>query len=241
MPILAAFADEFGIRYDLLSDVGSHTIRRLGLVNRHVEQLQAHYERPYEEDRHGSTPYPGVFTLDEQGVVVDRHFEVSYRVRPSATVVLGDLFAQQDPPVQARATVEWGEVAAWLHTDAYHAQELLQLHVAIALREPFHTYVEPVPTGYVPLALELSGPEALDVGEIALPVGEPWRIRGLPEQFRVVGGEIRTTVPFVIASASGTASLELRITCQVCTDDACRAPGSVTLPLQLQERALLRP
>lgn len=41
--ILSAFADKHGIAYPLLSDAGSHVMRRLGLVNARVQDDHAVY------------------------------------------------------------------------------------------------------------------------------------------------------------------------------------------------------
>jgi hypothetical protein len=60
-------------------DQGSHTIGALGLLN----DTHAFYGIQTREDQQG-VAYPGTFVLDEQGVVVDRRFEQSYRVRPTA-------------------------------------------------------------------------------------------------------------------------------------------------------------
>lgn len=87
VPVLATFAQRWGIAYRLLSDEGSRVIRRLGLHNEHLDaQAAAHgvEVRPH----HVGVPYPGTFVLDERGIVVDRQFEQSYRVRPSGAAVV---------------------------------------------------------------------------------------------------------------------------------------------------------
>jgi hypothetical protein len=241
VPVVAEFAREHDIRYHLLSDQDSRVIRQLSLLNRHIEELQSYYGKPYIQETHGPTPYPGTFRLDEQGVIVDRRFDPSYRVRPSGTVLLADAFEGAEPKAIERAETEWGEVAVRLHSDTYHAQELLELHVAVALAEPYHAYVEPIPDGYVPLSVELTGPASLDAGAVELPKGKPWRIEGLSEEFAVVDGEVHVTLPFVIRDAEGPVTIEARVRCQVCTDNTCLPPVTLTLPLELAERPLLRP
>ncbi len=84
---LARFAETHGITYPFLSDEGSATIRSLGLLNEHLEQQQAAYGIATREEQRG-VPYPGTFVLDELGFVRDKHFEQSYRVRPTRSIVL---------------------------------------------------------------------------------------------------------------------------------------------------------
>jgi len=112
VPVLAAFAEQHGISFSLLSDEGSQTIRRLGLLNEHVAEQQAFYGRGV-EPRHQGIPYPGLFMLDETGVVVSRQFEQSYRVRPAPDVLLEELVPMEVIPtaVSAEATAEG--VRAW--------------------------------------------------------------------------------------------------------------------------------
>src|SRR5207248_7011642 len=82
--VLAAFAEKRGITYSLLSDEGSHTIRALGLLNeQHLVQQHASYGIQTRDDQMG-VAYPGTFVLDERGVISEKHFEQSYRVRPTA-------------------------------------------------------------------------------------------------------------------------------------------------------------
>ena len=84
---LAAFAEKYAITYPLLSDAGSETIRSLGLLNELLEQQQAAYGRPTRAEQHG-VPYPGTFVLDERGYIREKHFEQSYRVRPTRSIIL---------------------------------------------------------------------------------------------------------------------------------------------------------
>ena len=53
VPILASFAERYGITYALLSDEGSRMIRSLGLLNTHIDEQAAHYGRPVEEHHRG--------------------------------------------------------------------------------------------------------------------------------------------------------------------------------------------
>ncbi len=78
--ILRGFADKHDIRFPLLSDEGSRVIRQLGLINERVQEDHAVYGiKP--NPRHVDLPYPGVFVLDEDGIIVHKRFHESYRER----------------------------------------------------------------------------------------------------------------------------------------------------------------
>src|SRR5688572_22683615 len=92
--VLRAFTEKYGISYPLLSDEGSRIMRQLGLLNEHLAEQSAYYGIQLRE-HHAGTPYPGTFVLDERGVIVEKRFEQSYRVRPTAvslveTIARGD-------------------------------------------------------------------------------------------------------------------------------------------------------
>ncbi|MBT4492814.1 MAG: redoxin domain-containing protein, partial [Gammaproteobacteria bacterium] len=69
---LASFELKYDIPYLMLADVDSKVIRQFGLFNTNYEP----------ETRYYGVPYPGVFLLDENGVIVKKLAEESYRERP---------------------------------------------------------------------------------------------------------------------------------------------------------------
>jgi hypothetical protein len=239
--VLADFAAEHGVTFPLLADRGSRVIERLGLLNQHVAAQQAHYGMPVSE-RHDRLPYPGTFMLDESGVVVERRFEQSYRVRPSGTTLFEDLLgtAVGDPQVSAQAAAPGVRAVAWLDTATYRPQQELRLRVAIEVDAGLHLYTAPTPDGFTALEVGLEGPEGLISGSPPLPAGEPFTVAGLDERFNVVEGRIETVVPFRIESYQGPVTLQVRLRHQACSDRVCHAPGELRLALELDGRDVLR-
>src|SRR5580765_7402867 len=119
--ILKGFADKHGIAYPLLSDTGSHVMRRLGLLNAHVQDDHAAYGiKP--NPRHVDLPYPGVFILDANGIVTDKRFHVSYRERDSGAGLLAVALGIAVPPPLAATSSASGDVVrarAWLDSETY--------------------------------------------------------------------------------------------------------------------------
>ena len=86
--ILAEFSAKHGITFPLLSDEGSRVIRRLGLINEGVREDHAFYGiKP--NPRHTDLPYPGVYVLDQAGVISHKRFHESYRERDTGAGLLG--------------------------------------------------------------------------------------------------------------------------------------------------------
>ena len=249
--VLHTFATEWGVSYDLLSDEGSEVIRRLGLLNAHVEAQQAFYGRGVDE-RHVGLPYPGTFVLDEDGVVEQRLFDQSYRPRPSA----GYLFraASGVPPEPARsATSTEGpvEVTAWLDSSYFRPLELREVHVELRVAEPWHVYTDPIPDGFTALRVEVGADAAIATGQADLPAGRPFTVEGLPEQFHVVDGSVRVSVPFQLPGAGldldgrplpepgdpRPVALDVEVAHQACSDVECLPPAVQRLRLEIDEGA----
>lgn len=251
MEVLRTFATEWGIDYDLLSDEGSHVIRRLGLVNEHIEAQQAFYGRGVDE-RHVGLPYPGTFVLDEDGVVARRLFEQSYRPRPAAGYLMRE--ASGVPPAPARsASSAQGpvEVTAWLDSSYFRPLELRELHVELRVAEPWHLYTAPVPEGFTALGVGVRADEAIATQPAQLPTGRPFTVQGLPEQFHVVDGSVQLAVPFQLPGAGlqldgrprehpgepAPVELEAEVVYQACSDTECLPPTAQRLRLEVDEAA----
>ena len=129
---LAAFAEKRGITYPLLSDEGSQVIRALGLLNEHLAEQHAVYGITTREEQHG-VAYPGTFVLDTEGVIVAKHFEQSYRVRPTAALfrefALGAL--HDAPPDAVQVAGPGVELRAWTDAPTYRPYQQVRLHVRL--------------------------------------------------------------------------------------------------------------
>jgi hypothetical protein len=240
--VLARFAREHDIAYALLSDEGSEAITRLGLLNRHIEAQQAYYDMPV-RDRHQGLPYPGTFMLDEAGVIVDKQFEQSYRVRPSGTLLLEDLLGGTDagPEVSSQAERPGLQAVGWLDTATYRPQQTLRLHIVLAVEPGLHVYAAPTPPGYTSLGIELVPFDGCVAAPATLPAGRPFRIEDLDEDFLVYDGQVEAAIPFRLERNQGDISLDVRVRYQACSDTVCHPPDELQLQLPLRGLDVLRP
>ena len=69
---LERFSKKYGINYPLLSDPESSAIIQLGLLNHTYDPSTKYY----------GVPYPGVFLIDSEGIIIGKFAEESYRDRP---------------------------------------------------------------------------------------------------------------------------------------------------------------
>lgn len=238
---LASFAAKRGITFPLLSDEGSHAIRDLGLLNEHLTEQHAVYGITTRDEQQG-VAYPGTFVLDEHGVISEKHFEQSYRVRPTAQ--LFEEFALGSTRAIPLQAIHMGdarlEIQAWTDSATYRPYQQLRLHVQITLAPGMHVYAAPVPDGYTPLRLTIEPRDGLVVGDVDSPVAHPLHVDGLDEEFLAYDGTIRITVPVVITSNLGPIILAAELAYQTCSETTCFPPTSVRLDVPLAGLDLIR-
>jgi len=145
--VLSNFSAEHGITYPLLADVGSVVITEIGLLNVEIEQERAFWGKPM-DDKHRGIPYPGTFILDSDGVVVDKIFEKSHRIRPGGNMLLERLSIDAPAPEQIVTADGPGLTAAvWPDSDEYFPNQINHITVRVSLAEELHVYVPPNPRG----------------------------------------------------------------------------------------------
>jgi peroxiredoxin len=238
--VLAGFAEKRGITFPLLSDVGSGTIRELGLLNQHVAEQHGYYGVQV-RDHHYGVPYPGTFVLDEDGVVVDKHFEQSYRVRPTAAlfreIALGSAGEHPAPVVTEDSELK---IKAWTDTPTYRPYQQLRLHVQIDMPPGTHILAAGVPDDYAPLQIAVEPMEDLTIGAVEMPDRRPFHVMGVDEELMVYEGSARATVPLLITKNLGSTPLQVRIAYQSCTETLCFPPRSANLTLTIEGLDLIR-
>lgn len=238
---LSAFASKYGITYPLLSDEGSRVIRELGLLNQHLAEQHSYYGVPTRDEQQG-VPYPGVFVLDENGVIVEKKFEQSYRVRPTAVSLLGSVSDENGPVASARASAQTEDIAAsfWLASRTYHPYQKLRLDFEVQIAPGLHVYGLPIPEGYTPLTIEIEPLDGMELGPVQLPEPQPFRVEGLDEEFRVYQGTVRGSLPVVLTKNLGEVALKLRLRYQACGENFCNPPGEAVAELYLTGLDLIR-
>ena len=237
--VLSDFAHEHGITYPLLSDVGSQAIKRLGLLDPDIERQHAHFGFETTE-RHQGLPYPGNFHLDADGVILDKQFEQSHRVRPSGAILLHDEIARVEPQCIERTAVGSVSIEVSLLSATYYPEQQQRLAIRLAIPPGDHVYVGTVPRGFTSLTVEVAGPPGLVVDEPDMPAGEPLRIDALNLDFEVVTGQVELALPLRITKDEGDCDLNVSVSLQSCTTDACFPPGTANATLRLHGGGLVR-
>jgi len=159
---LGDFARRRGITFPLLSDPGSDTIKRYGIVNTTVDPKNELY----------GYPFPGTFIVDRRGVVTSRVFEPIYQERST----ISSLLVRLDRHVDARATKVAG---AHLELTSYATDRVATLgtHFSLVLdvrpAPRVHVYA-PGASTYRPVQLTLKAQPGVVVRGAQFPKSEDY-------------------------------------------------------------------
>lgn len=233
--VLADFSTRRGITFPLLSDAGSATIKRYGILNTTV---------PETNDLYGY-PFPGTFMLNREGVVTSRFFEATYQERDTISSVLARLGRAVDAPV-TKTSAPHLEITSYL-TDRVAAPGT---HFSIVLdlkpEARVHVYAPGV-TGYRPIALVLQPQPGLVVRQAQFPKAEDYYFKPLNEHVPVYQKPFRITQDVQIDPSRDAAAalkdlksmtISATLNYQACDDKLCFNPQSVPLSWTINLRSL---
>jgi hypothetical protein len=240
--VLRAFTNKHGIAFPLFSDEGSHVIRRLGLINERVQEDHAVYGiKP--DPRHTNLPYPGVFVLDESGVIVGKRFHESYREHDTGAALPAQTLSILEPGPGPAAGAPGGPilVSAWLDSPTYSFFQRMHLNVELRMAPGFRACALPAPDGIVPLTVHVSDIPGVEVGALEWPSAQPSRVPGLDGLVSVHRGTIRGLMPLTFAASPGRGNLtvELTVGYQGCSDSERLPPSFVSVSLGIKELAMV--
>jgi peroxiredoxin len=238
---LRDFGERHGITYPLLADVGSKVIRALGLLDEDLEAHHAQFGGSVRDEQRGVC-YPGVFVLDQEGIVRERRFQRNYRVRESGRDLLAqvlDASLPEETLPEVTLDEERVRIRAHLSSPTYWRYQRVHLMVDLTIAPGYHLYAAPVPDGYTPLSLEVAA-EPAEIGAPRFPSPKAFHLAGLDDEFWVYEGTVRLAVPieFVMnrGEPAGERTIRLTVAYQVCSDTTCFPPEQATFDLTIAER-----
>ncbi len=223
---LADFAERRGITFPLLSDPGSETIKRYGILNTTVDAKNPLY----------GYPFPGTFIVDRKGVVTSRYFEEAYQERDTVSSILVRLGQQVD--VHATRIAGAHVTLTSFATDEIVAQGThFSLVLDVAPGPRVHVYA-PGAKDYKPVKIGVDPQAGLVVKSPLYPKSEDYFFKPLREHVPVYQRLFRIVQDVTLdPSREGTAALKDvtsvtitgRFDYQACDDAVCFTPQSVPL------------
>jgi hypothetical protein len=225
---LAAFAEKHGIRYPLLSDRDSATIRSFGIFNFNIApDLRAY-----------GVPHPVDYLVAPDGIVVRKYFVPNYQHRVSASAVVLQEFGAVAENA-ATVTLQRGglTVQVGLSGDKAFAGQEVSFFAKFALKPGWHIYGVPLPAGYTTTSIVFDDPRIVRQS-FDLPEATPLEIASLDETLPVYSGSFQGLGSLLLRFPLDAGRIELsgHLSLQQCSDTACEAPETISfeLPLTLE-------
>ncbi len=237
MSVLADFSARRGITFRILSDAGSATIKRYGILNTAIPETNELY----------GYPFPGTFILNREGVVTARFFEATYQERNTISSVLARLGNKVEAPV-TKITAPHLEIASYLSDQVAAPGTHLSIVFDITPAPSVHVYAPGV-AGYRPIALAIQPQAGLIVRDAHFPKSEDYFFKPLNEHVPVFQKPFRIIQDLEIdpgreAAATlndlKTMTITGTLKYQACDDKVCFVPQSVPLSWTLNVKPLDR-
>jgi hypothetical protein len=234
---LADFSTRRGITFPLLSDPGSDTIKRYGILNTTIDSRNELY----------GYPFPGTFIVDRRGVVTSRVFEPIYQERSTISSLLVRIGRHVDAPATKVA-------GAHVQLTSYATDQVATLgtHFSLVLdvrpASKVHIYA-PGTSDYKPVRLTLNPRPGVVMRETRFPRPEDYFFKPLNEHVAVYQRPFRIVQDVMLdPSRDGSAALKdvttLSITgtleYQACDDKVCFPPQSIPLSWAIAVKPLDR-
>jgi len=249
--ILADFSKRNGITFPLLSDVGSATIKRYGILNTVAEEalgpngkdpavladLQRYVTVTQAAERFRGIPFPGTFMLDRQGRVTSRFFEDYYWERNTVSNIMLRGGTSGTPVQATQVSTQHVDVRTYPSDASVALGTRFSVALDVTPKRGMHVYA-PGATAYRVITLNITPQPHVRAMPVRYPASEIYHFVPLDERVPVYQKPFTLLVELVPeATAEARKAMsgrnELVVTgtleYQACDDKLCYNP--VSLPL----------
>ncbi len=195
---LVAFSQQRGITFTLLSDVGSETIKRYGILNTVApEAIGPNAKDPAVADdvkkyvsvvganaRMVGIPFPGTFMLDRDGRVKSRFFEESYIERNTVSSIMMRVGAKDTAVAGARLSTEHLDVSAYPSEAALAPGNRFAIEFDVTPKPRIHVYA-PGASNYRVIAVNMTPQPFVRVVRLKYPASQIYVFKPLNERVAV--------------------------------------------------------
>jgi hypothetical protein len=244
-----------------LSDAGSATITRYGILNTVVDEalgpngkdpavladLQRYATAGQASERLRGIPFPGTFMVDRQGRVTSRFFEDYYWERNTVSNVMLRLGAGASPVQATEASTEHLDLKAYPSDASVALGTRFSLLLEITPKRGMHVYA-PGATGYKVITVNIVPQPHVRMASLRYPASEIYHFKPLNERVPVYQRPfslVLEVVPEATAEARKAlaAQKELIISgtleYQACDDMICYNPVSLPLSWHVELQGLV--
>ena len=260
--ILAAFSKQRAITFPLLSDVGSVTIKRYGILNPVPEWamgpdkddpvVQAEVQKYVSVGRPSpqmvGIAFPGTFILDRQGRVTSRYFEDFYIERNTVSSIMIRLGSKAGAVAATKISSGQLDITTYPSDSAIAPGNRLSIALDVTPHAGIHVYA-PGARNYRVIELNMAPQPFVRTLPMKYPASQIYFFKPLNESVQVYQGPF-TLVQEVILEGTPQAQAAFRdkdsvtiggaLEYQACDDSICYNPTSVPLSWTLMLRRIIR-
>jgi len=236
--VLADFSARRAITFPLLSDPGSVTIKRYGILNTTI---------PRDDQQVYGVPFPGTLLLNAQGVVTERFFETAYQERNTVSSILARRGNGIETPVTKVSSPQL-EISSFVTDQIVAPGSHFSVVLDVRPARGAHVYAPGV-AGYKPVSLTISPQQWLVIKAAQYPAAEDYYFRPLKEHvlvyerpFRVVHDVALDASPEAQTALQNVSTLTINgnLSYQACDDQICFTPRTIPLSWTVRVRELDR-
>jgi len=221
--ILKSFADRMGgFRYSTLADPDSEIIEAFGIRN----------PNPEPGSRTDGMTFPGTYIVNVDGIVQDKFFEDSHRIRTTAETILMKTFGA-DGGRRIEVQLPQFSFAAYASQDELSPGSTVVLVADIELPDGMHLYAPG--SDYTAANLSIVETDHVLMGDLVLPEPETLYLEPIDESVPVYYGTARIQRDITLAPAYREESIAVDavLTYQTCDDEICFPPADFELTFHL--------
>lgn len=230
--LLRNFAGRKGLHYTMLSDPESKIIRAFGILNDNFPKDNPFY----------GVPFPGLYLIDQHGVVTAKYFEGDHRERFTAASILVHSFGEG---VATRTVVETPHLRLTYGASDKHlsAGGTTALIVDLDLKPGMHVYAPGVTGGYIPIDWRSPQSTAWLADPVSYPASHNLRLEVIHETVPVYEGRLRLLRNLTVGQekemapaldSSGALTVEGTFRYQACDAKECYPPQNIPLKWTFQ-------
>jgi peroxiredoxin len=249
--VIGAFAKQHGITFPMLSDPGSETIKRYGILNTVVaeafgpnrddpavrEAVRQYISEVNPSPNMAGIAFPGTFVLDPQGRVTSRFFEDYYWERTTTANILMRAGIGAAPVQATQASTQHLDFSAYPSDAAVSLGTRFSLAVEVTPKNGMHVYA-PGASNYRVISLNISSQPHVRTTPVRYPASEIYHFVPLNERvptyqkpFLLALDVVAEATPEGRKAFAGKTELVVNGTLeyQACDDKICYNP--VSLPV----------
>ena len=212
--ILNSFSERMGgIRFPMLADPDSQIIEAYGIRN----------PNPAPGSRTDGMAFPGTYIVDADGIVQEKYFHDSHRIRETAETILMKTFGA-DGGRRIEVQLPQFDFVAYASEDSLRPGNTVTLVAEVELPDRMHLYAPG--SDYTAADLRIVETDQVKMRELTLPEPESLYLAPIDETVPVYHGTARIERDIALAPAyrQDSVAVDVILTYQTCDDEICFPP-----------------